>query len=181
MLGKGLDRVEAGSGRDEITWNIRDEHFMAIVRDLVAHISRHYSERPHVVVWAHNSHLGDASATDMARPGPALGATRASHRVCCCEKQRSRHGSNRRRPHLADVQPQGTWSVSRQMQPGDLWGGEQGRRRREINLGQLMRREYGKRVRALRLMLRAAHAVGTVIVFPLLAHGQSMHQASARA
>ncbi len=80
MLRKGLDRVEAGSGRDEITWNIRDEHFMAIVRDLVAHIGRHYSQRPRVVVWAHNSHLGDASATDMARPVPAPGASRRGRR-----------------------------------------------------------------------------------------------------
>ena len=62
--------MKAERGRDELTWNIRDGHFMAIVRDLVAHIGQHYAARPRVVVWAHNSHLGDASATDMARPGP---------------------------------------------------------------------------------------------------------------
>ncbi len=50
--------------------------------------------------------------------------------------------------------------MSRGTQPGILCGGKQGRRRREINLGQLMRKEYGKRVRALHLMPRAAHIVG---------------------
>ena len=52
-----------------MTWNIRDKHFHEIVKDLVAHLQRHYTPRPRIVVWAHNSHLGDASATDMARPG----------------------------------------------------------------------------------------------------------------
>ena len=55
-------------GREELTWNIRDKHFHEIIKDLVAHLRRHYAPRPRVVIWAHNSHLGDASATDMARP-----------------------------------------------------------------------------------------------------------------
>ena len=54
--------------REEVTWNIRDKHFHEIVKDLVAHLQRHYTPRPRIVVWAHNSHLGDASATDMAQP-----------------------------------------------------------------------------------------------------------------
>ncbi|MFN8583358.1 MAG: erythromycin esterase family protein [Gemmatimonadaceae bacterium] len=52
----------------ESSWNYRDAH-MAETLDLLA---RHL-DTPHapsrVVVWAHNSHLGDARATEMGRRG----------------------------------------------------------------------------------------------------------------
>jgi erythromycin esterase-like protein len=47
------------------TWNIRDEHFLHTVRMVVDHMGRQAGAAPKVVVWAHNSHLGDARATDM--------------------------------------------------------------------------------------------------------------------
>ena len=74
-------------GREEVTWNIRDKHFHEIVKDVVAHLQRHYTPRPRVVVWAHNSHLGDASATDMARPGapaPCLQCQCKTAVLCIC-------------------------------------------------------------------------------------------------
>ncbi|MEY3895958.1 MAG: hypothetical protein RLZZ214_1478, partial [Verrucomicrobiota bacterium] len=51
---------------DVSSWNQRDEHMMETLIELVAHLqSRQGSSK--VVVWAHNSHLGDARATDMGK------------------------------------------------------------------------------------------------------------------
>ncbi len=50
------------------SWNQRDEHMMETLVELVAHLqSRQGSAK--VVVWAHNSHLGDARATEMSQRG----------------------------------------------------------------------------------------------------------------
>ena len=50
------------------SWNVRDQHMTQTVKDLIAFLER---RRPgaRLVVWAHNSHLGDARATDMGRSG----------------------------------------------------------------------------------------------------------------
>lgn len=53
---------------DVSSWNQRDEHMMETLVELIAHLqSEHGSSK--VVVWAHNSHLGDARATAMAQRG----------------------------------------------------------------------------------------------------------------
>lgn len=50
------------------SWNLRDRHMMDTLAALAAHLSR--GGRPaKIVVWAHNSHLGDARATEMGRMG----------------------------------------------------------------------------------------------------------------
>src|SRR3954447_6077326 len=48
------------------SWNLRDEHMFETLNQLVRHLD---SGRARVVVWAHNSHLGDARATAMHRRG----------------------------------------------------------------------------------------------------------------
>jgi erythromycin esterase-like protein len=50
------------------SWNLRDTHMAETVDALVAYLRRHGRE-PKIVVWAHNSHLGDARATEMGRRG----------------------------------------------------------------------------------------------------------------
>jgi len=35
----------------------------------VRHLGRHHGTRPKIAVWAHNSHLGDARATEMGERG----------------------------------------------------------------------------------------------------------------
>ena len=50
------------------SWNVRDEHMMTTLEALLAHVSRTNGEA-RAVVWAHNSHLGDARATAMAAHG----------------------------------------------------------------------------------------------------------------
>src|SRR4051812_47528129 len=50
------------------SWNLRDTHMAETVDALVDHMKRRGRE-PKIVVWAHNSHLGDARATEMGRRG----------------------------------------------------------------------------------------------------------------
>ncbi|WP_435015789.1 erythromycin esterase family protein [Tundrisphaera sp. TA3] len=50
------------------SWNLRDTHMAETLEELVAHLDRH-GARTKVVVWAHNSHLGDARATEMGEGG----------------------------------------------------------------------------------------------------------------
>jgi erythromycin esterase-like protein len=54
-------------GRVE-SWNLRDTHMMETLRALLTHVS-HLSGRSRAIVWAHNSHLGDARATQMGDGG----------------------------------------------------------------------------------------------------------------
>ena len=53
---------------EESSWNQRDEHMMESLVNLLAHLQSHHRSAK-VVVWAHNSHIGDARATDMSRRG----------------------------------------------------------------------------------------------------------------
>ncbi|MCE8051560.1 erythromycin esterase family protein [Halomonas daqingensis] len=46
------------------TWNLRDEHMTDTLAELREHLRRQ-GGRGKLVVWAHNSHLGDAAFTDM--------------------------------------------------------------------------------------------------------------------
>jgi len=50
------------------SWNLRDRHMADTLDRLVSHLERQ-GQRPKVVLWAHNSHLGDARATDMGQMG----------------------------------------------------------------------------------------------------------------
>jgi erythromycin esterase-like protein len=72
------------AGRVE-SWNVRDRHMGETLEALVAHLSA--PGRPaKVVVWAHNSHLGDARATSVAGRGELnLGQlARERYDIACC-------------------------------------------------------------------------------------------------
>ena len=47
------------------SWNLRDRHMAGILDNLISFLELD-RKQPKVVVWAHNSHLGDARATEMA-------------------------------------------------------------------------------------------------------------------
>lgn len=47
------------------SWNLRDRHMTETIEALVAHFNG--SRQPKAIVWAHNSHLGDARATEMSK------------------------------------------------------------------------------------------------------------------
>jgi len=51
---------------DVSSWNQRDQHMAETLEALQRHLARH-TEPPKLVVWAHNSHLGDARATEMGQ------------------------------------------------------------------------------------------------------------------
>src|SRR5215217_4645557 len=46
------------------SWNLRDQHMVDTLENLVGHLNG--SRQPKAIVWAHNSHLGDARATEMS-------------------------------------------------------------------------------------------------------------------
>jgi erythromycin esterase-like protein len=54
------------AGRTE-SWNLRDTHMADTVDLLLGHLGR--TEPAKLVVWAHNSHVGDARATDFGDDG----------------------------------------------------------------------------------------------------------------
>jgi len=47
------------------SWNLRDEHMMQTLDRLLDF----HGENAKAVIWAHNTHVGDARATDMSREG----------------------------------------------------------------------------------------------------------------
>ncbi|HEY4895964.1 MAG TPA: erythromycin esterase family protein [Solirubrobacteraceae bacterium] len=50
------------------SWNLRDRHMADTLDHLSAHLERH-GATARIVVWEHNSHVGDARATEMAQRG----------------------------------------------------------------------------------------------------------------
>lgn len=54
--------------REVSSWNLRDTHMMESLVLLTNHLSRGGAPAK-VIVWAHNSHLGDARATQMSERG----------------------------------------------------------------------------------------------------------------
>src|SRR5436190_14234450 len=50
------------------TWNLRDRHMAETLHALSAHLDHRFGQSK-IVVWAHNSHLGNARATDRSRYG----------------------------------------------------------------------------------------------------------------
>jgi erythromycin esterase-like protein len=54
-------------GRVE-SWNLRDRHMAETLDELRTHLQRH-GRAPKIVVWAHNSHVGDARGTEASDQG----------------------------------------------------------------------------------------------------------------
>jgi erythromycin esterase-like protein len=52
-------------GKRANSWNVRDQHMMETLQALLDHAG----PKSRAVVWAHNSHLGDARATEMSARG----------------------------------------------------------------------------------------------------------------
>jgi erythromycin esterase-like protein len=52
----------------DMSWDIRDRHMADTLIRLAEHLGRG-GDSPRIVVWAHNSHVGDARMTEMGRRG----------------------------------------------------------------------------------------------------------------
>jgi erythromycin esterase-like protein len=55
-------------GTNELPWNIRDHHMMETIL-AIKDYNRATDRSEKIVIWAHNSHLGDSKATQMASYG----------------------------------------------------------------------------------------------------------------
>jgi erythromycin esterase-like protein len=51
------------------SWNLRDTHMADTLDRLAGHLARRGGHPARIVVWAHNSHLGDARATELGDQG----------------------------------------------------------------------------------------------------------------
>ncbi len=52
------------------SWNLRDKHMAETLEALLNHLDRHHDvPSTRIVVWAHNSHVGDARATEVWADG----------------------------------------------------------------------------------------------------------------
>ena len=51
------------------SWNLRDRHMAETLFELDGHLSRQRQRPARIAVWAHNSHLVDARATEMGESG----------------------------------------------------------------------------------------------------------------
>src|SRR5204863_619741 len=68
-LVKNAERYYRSMFRGRVSsWNLRDAHMVETIENLVKHLDRSM-EHTKLVVWAHNSHLGDARATEMGEAG----------------------------------------------------------------------------------------------------------------
>lgn len=50
---------------DELSWNVRDEHMVEVINEIMDY----HGKDTKIIIWAHNTHIGDASATDMKKEG----------------------------------------------------------------------------------------------------------------
>lgn len=50
---------------EDNSWNVRDRHMLETLQSLLTH----YGSDSKAIVWAHNTHIGDYRATDMAEEG----------------------------------------------------------------------------------------------------------------
>ena len=51
------------------SWNLRDRHMTETLESLDRHLTTRTGEPARIVVWEHNSHIGDARATEVGRMG----------------------------------------------------------------------------------------------------------------
>lgn len=51
------------------SWNIRDHHMAETLNNIADHLEDRFNKPAKIVVWAHNSHVGDARATEMGSNG----------------------------------------------------------------------------------------------------------------
>ncbi len=68
LIGDAEEYYRTMFGDATASWNLRDRHMGDTLDQLMAHLDRH-DGGSRVVVWEHNSHIGDARATQMGQRG----------------------------------------------------------------------------------------------------------------
>ncbi|HTY27041.1 MAG TPA: erythromycin esterase family protein [Mycobacterium sp.] len=71
MTVRNAEAYYRGMFRGRVTsWNMRDKHMAQTLNALMAHLNSHGGAEPaRIVLWAHNSHVGDARATEVSADG----------------------------------------------------------------------------------------------------------------
>ncbi|MGY4711693.1 erythromycin esterase family protein [Mycolicibacterium sp. CBM1] len=75
MTVRNAEEYYRGMFRGRVTsWNMRDKHMAQTLTALLTHLDRHSGAQAdqgpaRIVVWAHNSHVGDARATEVSADG----------------------------------------------------------------------------------------------------------------
>jgi erythromycin esterase-like protein len=72
MTKSRFDQFSSGDGQAygfAAAWNLRDRHMSETLDALAVHLGRQRGEPARIVVWTHNSHVGDARATEAATEG----------------------------------------------------------------------------------------------------------------
>jgi erythromycin esterase-like protein len=93
------------------SWNLRDRHMVDTLRALREHLGRGRPEPARIVVWAHNSHVGDARTTEVAAHGEV------------------NVGQLVRERYPGDSRSIGFSTYTGTVTAADEWGGPAGRRR----------------------------------------------------
>jgi erythromycin esterase-like protein len=68
LISSAEEYYRAMFGDPASSWNLRDRHMADTLDRLAGHLGRH-GEPPRIVVWEHNSHIGDARMTEMSSRG----------------------------------------------------------------------------------------------------------------
>jgi erythromycin esterase-like protein len=61
----GAEQYHRAQSIGVLPWNVRDRHMTDTVAALAEHIGGGTDPAPKLAIWAHNSHVGDARATEM--------------------------------------------------------------------------------------------------------------------
>jgi erythromycin esterase-like protein len=93
------------------SWNLRDRHMADTLETLADHLTQQRGRPARIVVWAHNSHVGDARATEQASRGELT------------------LGQLTRRRHRDDTLLLGFTTTTGTVAAADHWGGPAERRR----------------------------------------------------
>ena len=54
-------------GSEVSSWNLRDSHMAETVNALINYYQSKGTDKPKIIIWAHNSHVGNAAATQMSQ------------------------------------------------------------------------------------------------------------------
>ncbi len=65
VLKNAEDYYRAMVQSGEMSWNIRDEHMVEAINE----VRDYHGTEAKIIIWEHNTHIGDASATDMKNEG----------------------------------------------------------------------------------------------------------------
>ena len=65
VLKNAEEYYRTSSQSNEISWNVRDTHMVEVINEL----GTYHGQDAKIIVWEHNTHIGDASATTMKDSG----------------------------------------------------------------------------------------------------------------